>query len=513
MAAVPSAEPPEADMAALHIGDGAEPAATTAKETTNAATADETTSPETAETTATERSGSAGAPAAVAERPLIMCSATELCKLLAAAETCESFVSAMRVIRKRLSGVTPPVQEFLDGGILPVLLSVIKHEHEYATQHEVMFETLWVLTNVASGTSDQTRELIEAGVVEVLVDILKSYENETILEQAVWAVGNIAGDGTMARDFCISKDVATQLCRLAANPYDGVKVNLTDNLSWALSNICRGKEPPASMDVIRQVLPTVRKLLVDAPPHRDTAMSDACWALTYASDGDNERIDLILGLPDVVPKLVELLALFEGSARLPVVRCIGNLVSGNHTQTQAVIDAGCIPPLIAALENETDAVVKETCWALSNIAAGTQSQIESLLGHGALEPVLRILGHTDEYSVKVIKEALWIVSNLLVGSAVDFRTSLCTPKVMSALCNPLAAKVVLDPHVTKISLEGLHILLRADPTLATVVESFDGLAETIETLSESTESCAEVASTLLAEYLGRVLPTKSAVQA
>ena len=58
--------------------------------------------------------------------------------------------------------------------------------------------------------------------------------------------------------------------------------------------------------------------------------------------------------------------------------------------------------------------MKETCWAFSNITAGSTSNIEKFIEHHAFERVLEIAMNATNPDHR--KEALWVVGNAVTGS-------------------------------------------------------------------------------------------------
>ena len=111
-------------------------------------------------------------------------------------------------------------------------------------------------------------------------------------------------------------------------------------------SLLRGKPSPR-FELVAPAIPIVAQLL-QSPDSE--VLSDGCWALSYLSDGENDRIQGVLN-SGVSPRLVELLSHSAASVVTPALRTVGNLVTGDDTQTQVRGLCFCSHPPWADIES------------------------------------------------------------------------------------------------------------------------------------------------------------------
>jgi len=351
-------------------------------------------------------------------------------------------LEATTKIRKLLSiENNPPIQDVIDAGLVTRLIEFLRRNDSPALQ----FEAAWALTNIASGTADQTKVVIEAGAVPIFKDLLVS-PSDDVREQAVWALGNIAGDSPRCRDYVLNHGVMESLLH---NLSDSSKLSMLRNATWTLSNLCRGKPQP-SWDLVYPALPTLARLIYSTD---DEVLTDACWALSYLSDGPNERIQAVIEV-GIVRKMVELLLHASYNVQTPALRTIGNIVTGDDFQTQIVINVSVLPCLSSLLNSPKKGIKKEACWTISNITAGNRVQIQAVIDAVIIPRLILLLKNAD-FDIK--KEAAWALSNATSGGSSEQIKYMVEQNLIEPLCELLSCG---DARIILVALEGLENLLK-----------------------------------------------------
>jgi importin subunit alpha-1 len=409
----------------------------------------------------------------------------------------EAQLEGIRGFRRMLSAEhNPPVQAVLDAGALPYFVNLLSH-----FDPDVQFEAAWAITNVAS--TEHTASVVECNAIPFLVGLLMSV-NPNVREQCAWCLGNIAGDSPKLRDTVLR---AGAMEPLLENIKDAANASLLNNAVWTLSNFCRGKPQP-ELDLVAPALPVLAALVMN-PPNPE-ALLDACWAISYLSDGSDDRIQAVMDarVPaeefenvTMTQTLVKLLDHENTAIVTPALRVLGNFVSGSDTQTQAVLDAGVLKMAFKLFKSSKRSIRKETFWLLSNVAAGTPQQINAIVRSQAHLQHAVLSMQNAEFEIR--KEAMWVVNNIITGGTDEHVILVCTMGAIASLSSMLT---VNDPKVLEVVLDALEKIFlvgeKREKNYTTLFDEADGI-DRLEALQEhENEEVYEKAINLLELFFG-----------
>jgi importin subunit alpha-1 len=113
-----------------------------------------------------------------------------------------------------------------------------------------------------------------------------------------------------------------------------------------------------------------------------------------------------------------------------------------------------LPCLHSLLSNDRKGIRKETCWALSNITAGSKEQIQAVIEHGII-PVLVHMLEMEDFDIR--KECAWAISNATSGGD-DLHIKFlvdngCVLPLVNLLDKP-------DVRIVSVALEGIENILK-----------------------------------------------------
>jgi hypothetical protein len=356
---------------------------------------------------------------------------------------------AAQGFRKLLSNaVNTPIQQVIDLGVVPLFLEWTQR-FEFS---QLQYEACWILTNISAGNSLQTQTIIEKGAVPILLQLLSS-SNATVREQAVWTLGNIAGDSSTCRDIILQYNGLALLAQVGEATD---RPSLERNVYWSISNLCRGKPPP-KFELIRGAILILAKCIKNQTAPE--LLADCLYSLAAVSEGNDEKVQAVID-SGILPWVIQMLSHHINSVAHAALKTIGNVAQGSEHQTQLIIELGVLTSIYQLLGSSKRNVVKEAVWTCSNMSAGSKEQLDALFAAGIFPRIVNILMN---YDVEVKKEAAWAICNAVAASTPEQVAALVQANAIEALCGLMkmhSTSHQVTGDILLILMQGLNFFLK-----------------------------------------------------
>lgn len=304
----------------------------------------------------------------------------------------------------------PPLNLFIKSGVIPLLMEY--HIGKSLTE-KIKLDILWILTNLASGSSDETMYVVNMKGVAFFLEFCQD-PSEDVFGQALWGVSNLAGESPEIRDSVLEQNGMGITLDIYNKHKTTLSLQTKQTIAWAVNNLCRFRPPP-NFEKIRPCFPYLLESLI-TQPNREI-INDNLWACAFITSISDEAIKAFVKFENLFSVIVAIFKdpVLEKAFRNPLLRTIGNIVSCQSDEiTEEFLNHNLLEKISSYLLDDKEKVniKKEACYIFSNVAAGLPNQIDRLVSApGIVDSVNLMLKGDIDVCVKI--EALWMICNVV----------------------------------------------------------------------------------------------------
>eukprot|EP00940_MAST-03C_sp_MAST-3C-sp2_P002069 g2069.t1 len=329
---------------------------------------------------------------------------------------------------------------------------------------EIRFESAWIATNIASSTTEHCDALASAGAV-------RAFERQVddpsfpVYDQAIWGLGNIAGDCAKLRDevFFVSESKVFERVLGKLEPFmkpDLAKIDVPkrkvrhlETILWMLCNSMKFRPYPP-FDRIITLVKYMLWFIRDAVT-RHEILHEASWGLSFLTNqGDDATIDRLVAMPGFLEATIR-------RARIMLHRIVSEDMKKSKEEDGAAKTKDDDEKDEAAKtkdddekdeaakkkdDDETDEAVKKKneeekaevrrktleivrplLRTLGNIISGSDGATEKCVQAGAVD-LYKTMLIVPQLNMRLLKEVAWAISNLSATNGTDKASSVFAAK-------------------------------------------------------------------------------------
>ena len=160
----------------------------------------------------------------------------------------------------------------------------------------------------------------------------------------------------------------------------------------------------------------------------DNVISDCLWTIEkITSDNFNQMEEKTIekvAQCDVLHQICEHLLSDDTALFVPALKALGNITAANDKSvvdrclfSGALTKLGMVLKKMKGNEGPISGLMKEVCWCLSNITAGSVNQVDSFVNSSVFEEVLEVSLNSKRPDER--REALWVLCNAITGGSTE----------------------------------------------------------------------------------------------
>lgn len=297
---------------------------------------------------------------------------------------------------KKLSGrhKSLPLEYLLDENLIEIFISALKSDH-ISTQVNV----LWISVNLFHSSNEIVDKFMNHKILDCLKDLLANSNCPDVIENTIWAIGNIIGDNAVYRDQVINKGI----WRYVLDYADSSDLGVRQISYWVLGNISSVK-PQVPLYIAQEILSVVK----DGLQSENSENIENCANIAFQlSESYNDIIYKILNSP-IIDELIKQTNTKNFKILLPVIKVLGNIASGTDKQTKALIDAGYLEKVLNLLDHPNIEIKREVYYIFGSMFATSTEIIETILKSPCMDSIVQNMSCSN-FTIR--KQALICICN------------------------------------------------------------------------------------------------------
>ncbi|KII68183.1 Importin subunit alpha-3 [Thelohanellus kitauei] len=166
----------------------------------------------------------------------------------------------------------------------------------------VKCDAAWVLTFISSGDSQHTTFFLKESVISALSSLL-SVSNPLLVEQSIWTLSNIIGDGPVAREFVLRSNILSLLDQPLKQHFSSIPV--MKSLTRMIFNICKRMDMDIAIEYVPKIIPILDVLII----HKDEGIiGDVLISISYLTKSSSDHVSMIIdsGIINKVYKFLDI---------------------------------------------------------------------------------------------------------------------------------------------------------------------------------------------------------------